>query len=411
MKRVWIALWLATVVVLSGIDALPIPDAQLSVERSDLRDLKHIEAAATRTAQSLSQELHAADHVAGGLSRLGDGRGSSDEDQAEYQRRLHGAQISHNKKHAKDEAALLREELASTQASVRSLEAAAETTLQRDKRVGAVAMNMAVASEHRRENEADAAQKRMTGQLRSAKTATALWKGKESRKLDKVVFNVDKEYKRESDALKVERRMHRSDVNNLDSTLNMPSKQVESDKAVARQLESRLGQLRSSALSLKESLDQTQKLGEPKQVDSSSLDQLRAELQDAQATRKMLLQDAQTTMEAQQSRETRSIQDKLVAMRLKHVKSENEDLGQQISIERSKSQKLQVHTHQKIREMEAVTEQIQKDSAHQFAEFSEILESSHHTKKQADNKLTNLEAMMTALKTSRTMRLMHNEML
>lgn len=163
---------------------MPLPDGQVSVPRSEVRSLERLESTATRTAAHITQGLEAADSVpVAKPRRMGESRGTSDQERTQYERYMHGAPPDHSRwmlscicrpgtlgvhqnADVKAKAALLREEIAATQDSVRSLEAfgiprcctersvgapqaAAETVLQRDKRVHKAARNIAVASEKR----------------------------------------------------------------------------------------------------------------------------------------------------------------------------------------------------------------------------------------------------------------------
>merc|ERR1711934_173943 len=353
---------------------MPLPDGQVSVPRSEVRSLERLESTATRTAAHITQGLEAADSVpVAKPRRMGESRGTSDQERTQYERYMHGTLGVHQKADVKAKAALLREEIAATQDSVRSLEAAAETVLQRDKRVHKAARNIAVASEKRREKQSDILSQHKARQRGFDEGAASDWQRHEAKRLGEVAHGAAKAYYTEGEAL-------------------------------AEELKSKTHQMFSEATQLEKTLEHPERLGEPG-VTSNTLAKLQRELDDARETKKMLLRDAQSVLQSQQNKENTEMEKTLVGLRQRHHSDAKRRAEKHVEQERSKTHDTEVKSHAKIKQMEHVTAQLMENSKHQFAEFSEILDSSHSTKRHADQKLTDLEAMMIALKTSRSLRL------
>jgi len=384
---------------------MPLPDGQVSVPRSEVRSLERLESTATRTAAHITQGLEAADSVpVAKPRRMGESRGTSDQERTQYERYMHGTLGVHQNADVKAKAALLREEIAATQDSVRSLEAAAETVLQRDKRVHKAARNIAVASEKRREKQSDILSQHKARQRGFEEGAAADWQRHEAKRLGEVAHGAAKAYYTEGEALALERKMQRSQGKQAGPTINIPAKLLSAEESTAEELKSKTHQMFSEATQLEKTLEHPERLGEPG-VTSNTLAKLQRELDDARETKKMLLRDAQSVLQSQQNKENTEMEKTLVGLRQRHHSDAKRRAEKQVEQERSKTHDTEVKSHAKIKQMEHVTAQLMENSKHQFAEFSEILDSSHSTKRHADQKLTDLEAMMIALKTSRSLRL------
>merc|ERR1712224_1134496 len=109
----------------------------------------------------------------------------------------------------------------------------------------------------------------------------------------------------------------------------------------------------------------------------------------AKETQQMFVRDARLALRNQQAHENKALDHTLVEMR-------ERDSTRKDKLAAKRYRAATKNAHTKIKQMQAATDKLVKDSKHQFAEFSDILESSHTTKSKADAKLTDLDAMLIA---------------
>jgi hypothetical protein len=294
---------------------------------------------------------------------------------------------------------MIREDIEATQASVQSLEAAATTKLERDKRVHHSARALAIAAEKRRELRATHSEERDAELLGFERASNAAWQREESEQLEKVAKSAATEFYTQRKALKLEQSMMRPQKSK-GRTIQIGAEVIAKQAHETNRLKSRIDRVYKQATNMRNSLSESKLLGESR---GESIAKLEQELSDAQATKRMLVKDAQTQLKQQQREENESTKELLVGMR--EQQHTDKELEKKLWRQKSEDQATQNKEHAQIANMEAATERMSRDAKHQFAEFSDILESSHNTKQQADAKLSDLEARMTALKVSRSLRL------
>jgi len=406
-------LWLAAALLLltSDVNALPIPEGgDIVVSRAEVRKLEHLETRLASTAKSLRKGLQEAERFPdNGLAELGEAGDPQDADLAEYERYTHGVLGAQRKADRRGKKALLKEQLSSAQGSIRKMEAAADTALEHDKAVHDSARKMAIATELRRERRADRSMRRDAERLGSAKARDAAWQQREARELQRASKRASKVYKMETGAVRMEEKLAaQARASKPDhSGIEMPAKSLKEMQADGVALKSKAHGVFKAAKSLSASLNKPSRmLGEP----GESISNLERELKDAKETKQMLRRDAQAALHRQQKLEDASAESALVKMReSKQSAVKDQQIRMQLKAEESKVSVMKAKAGARIKKMEAASEQLVQDSSHQFEEFSELLKTSHSTRKRADATLTDLEARMAALKTSRTMRLSADE--
>jgi hypothetical protein len=190
--------------------------------------------------------------------------------------------------------------------------------------------------------------------------------------------------------------------------LQLPPKELAHSEKSSTKIKSQLGEIESSARQIRSELNAASRPATTLGESPDTLQHLHSQLKDAEATKQMLERSAMGVVNTEHQQEHEKIQKNLSEMRTDFTSSASVDFAQvksELRTEHQEDTQLQQRTHKNLRWMEQVTAHVQQGAAHQFAEFNSILESSHSTRHKADQQVTNLEAMMTALKTKRSQRL------
>jgi hypothetical protein len=394
-----VLLWLAAIYILNA-DSLPIhPD--LPVKSSELDRLSSLEGKLSRSASDMMKGLHGAEATtdAGPSRRLGEGRSGA------------GRGAGGTAAERVAQKARLQAELEATEASIHQMEAGAGSLLVRDQKIGQMAMYKAVAAEQRREARSYKTADKATKELLAERTRQAAWAKHMDASLQQVESHAALESNFDQQALQIENGMtSHSRAGTQRSSIKLPFKELKHSEKTSSNIKSQLGELESRARQMRHEIEQATpsktkvSLGEsPESVQS-----LKSQLKDAQATKQMLERNAMHVVRLQHRQEHEKIRKTVSKMRTDFSNKAPVQLNQvqsELQTEEQKDRQLREHSHKNLRWMEQVTAHVQQGASHQFAEFNSILESSHSTRHKADKQLTDLEAMMTALKTKRSLRL------
>lgn len=398
MKK-WALLWLLAIYVLNA-DSLPIEHAELSIESSDMNQLSALEGKLSRSADDMMKGLLGADASTKNVPQsLGEGRRGW--------RRVKGKSADQVAQKAS-----LREELSSVESSVHRMEAGAGRVLGRDKRIGHLAMHKAVDAEQRREHVSRDKAAADTQHLMKERTQQATWVQHMSTALKQVETEADTESKYDDQAIHIENRFQNK--HDAVAPVELPHKELIQSEQAASSIQLQLDKLRKGARDMERELGASLRpttssvaqhsLGEA----GDSITELKRQLTEAQATKKMLEAGAMDVIGQQHQQDRHKIAHKVSRMSTtfsNQMPLKLSQLESQLKTERQDEEQLHAQSHKNLRWMERVTAHVQQGASHQFAEFNSILESSHSTRNKADKKLTSLEAMMIALKTKRSLRL------
>eukprot|EP00658_Telonema_sp_P-2_P005640 TRINITY_DN1211_c0_g1_i1.p1 TRINITY_DN1211_c0_g1~~TRINITY_DN1211_c0_g1_i1.p1 ORF type:complete len:433 (+),score=93.43 TRINITY_DN1211_c0_g1_i1:55-1353(+) len=373
-----------------GLEALPVPQShgEVLVPRQDVRHLEQIESDAWKNAGELVQSIKGAvtrrSRDTSQRDDLGQARRLSDDVREQYERHLHGdVRPGHQKADDEGRKELLREQIHATESSTRHLEAAATWRARREAKVGRSARDIALSAEKRREHH-------------ELEEATA-WMQRERSSLDQIASRASEGEAEQRNALAVDKHMMEGPPADPAATVRLPDGVAQQSKERSARMTTDFQKIASTAASLKDFMDQRQRLGEP--VPAGSVKALEQRLSDAEATKKMVAGDADQRYHEQQAHNSRTLEQDVDTLRKKFQPEANDLALQRAKVEGG------------LKDMERVAEQVKISASHEFSEFENILEESHHTRAKADNKLTHLEAMMVALKTQRSMRLMRDDVL
>jgi len=399
MKK-WALLWLLAIYVLNA-DSLPIEHAELSIESSDMNQLSALEGKLSRSAADMMKGLLGADASTKNVAKsLGEGRRGW--------RRVKGKSADRVAQKAS-----LREELSSVESSMHRMEAGAGRVLGRDKRIGHLAMRKAVDAEQRREHFSRDKAAADTQHLMKERTQQATWVQHMSTALKQVETEADTESKYDDQAIHIENRFQNKHV--AVAPVELPHKELIQSEQAASSTQLQLDKLRKGARNMERELGASLRpttssvpaqhsLGEA----GDSITELKRQLTEAHATKKMLEAGGMDVIGQQHQQERHKIAHKVSGMSTTFSNQMPVKLSQlesQLKTERQDEEQLHAQSHKNLRWMERVTAHVQQEASHQFAEFNSILEASHSTRNKADKKLTSLEAMMIALKTKRSLRL------
>jgi len=298
------------------------------------------------------------------------------------------------------------------ESSVHRMEAGAGRVLGRDKRIGHLAMRKAVDAEQRREHDSQDKAAADTQQLMKERTQQATWVQHMGTALKQVEAEADTESKYEDQALHIENRFQNTHTAVV--PVELPHKELLQSEQAASSMQLQLDKLRKGARDMERELGASMRPSVPAQHTArlgeagDSVTELKRQLTEAQATKKMLEAGAMDVIAQQHQQERQEIAHKVSTMSTtfsNQMPVKLPQLESELKTERQDEEQLRAQSHKNLRWMERVAAHVQQGAAHQFAEFNSILESSHSTRNKADKKLTDLEAMMTALKTKRSLRL------
>lgn len=369
---------------------------------SELGHLSALESRLSRSAAGMMKGLLGADAVTNDASparRLGEGRVEA------------GRGTGQSAERSAQKVAL-RTKLQAVEASIHQMEAGAGTVLGRDKQIGQMAMRKAVTAEQRRETTATKGSATDSEQLLNERSKQGKWIKHVDTALQQVESEATEETIFDRKALSIENKMQQNQRSTGQPDVRLPTKELAHSEKFSTKIKSQLGEIENKAQEMRSELTAasrpaTTSLGESPEKDDT-LAHLHSQLKDAEATKQMLEQSAMGVVNTEHQQEHAKIQKKLSEMRTDFTSSAPVDFAQvksELRTEHQKDAQLQQHTHKNLRWMEQVTAHVQQGAAHQFAEFNSILESSHSTRHKADQQVTDLEAMMTALKTKRSQRL------
>jgi len=388
--------WLVAIYVLN---ADTMSSEVTPLEASDLGHLSSLESRLSRSAAGMMKGLLGADAATSDATparRLGEGRVETGRGTGQ------SAQRSAQK-------ATLRAKLYAVEVSIHQMEAGAGTVLGRDTQIGQMAMRKAVAVEQRREVEATGSSATDSEQLLDERREQGAWVKHMDNALQQVESDATEETQFDRQALTIENSMQQNTHPTSQMNGGLASKELAHSRKSSTNIKSQLGEIKTAVREMRHELTAsshfaTRTLGES----PDSLEHLQTQLKDAEATKQMLEQSAMDVVNREHALEHAKIQKKTSAMRSDFSSSAPVDFDQvqsELRTERQDDNQLHERTHTNLRWMEQVTAHVQQGAAHQFAEFNSILESSHSTRHKADKQVTDLEAMMTALKKRRSQRL------
>jgi len=368
------------------------------LETSELGHLSALESQLSRSAAGMMKGLLGADAATNDASparRLGEGRVEA------------GRGTGQSAERSAQKVAL-RAKLHAVEASIHQMEAGAGTVLGRDKQIGKMAMRKTVATEQRREATATRGSAADSEQLFNERSTQGKWIKQVDTALQQVESEATEETNFDSKALNIENKMQQKKHSAGQPDLKLPPKELAHSEKSSTKIKSQLGEIESSARQMRSELNAASRPATTLGESPDTLQHLHSQLKDAEATKQMLERSAMGVVNTEHQQEHAKIQKKLSEMRTDFTSSAPVDFAQvksELRTEHQEDTQLQQRTHKNLRWMEQVTAHVQQGAAHQFAEFNSILESSHSTRHKADQQVTDLEAMMTALKTKRSQRL------
>jgi len=370
------------------------------LETSELGHLSALESRLSRSAAGMMKGLLGADAATNDASparRLGEGRVEA------------GRGTGQSAERSAQKVAL-RAKLHAVEASIHQMEAGAGTVLGRDKQIGKMAMRKTVVAEQRREATATRGSAADSEQLFNERSTQGKWIKQVDTALQQVESEATEETNFDRKALNIENNMQQKKHSAGQPDLKLPPKELAHSEKSSTKIKSQLGEIESSARQMRSELNAASRPASTASLGESpdTLQHLHSQLKDAEATKQMLERSAMGVVNTEHQQEHAKIQKKLSEMRTDFTSSAPVDFAQvksELRTEHQEDTQLQQRTHKNLRWMEQVTAHVQQGAAHQFAEFNSILESSHSTRHKADQQVTDLEAMMTALKTKRSQRL------